>query len=152
MNRQRLLTIFWALEFFVGLLPAVVLLLVSLLPYLVSLPAVLSLLLDGNPAVVWSAIVLNGTMIGGIFGIAALLMAYRPETLRHSRKLKRRAIVFACAGICSEVLYLTSGGLTNVTTNVFALWIVAGPLLLGTHCAYRVFAAPRGSTSSAAPG
>ena len=142
MNRPRLLSILWAIEFIVGLLPAAILIIVGLVPYLVAAPAVLSLLLKGDTAIVRTAIVLNGTMIGGILGIAALLMGYRPERLRQSAKLKRRAIIFACGGVCAAALYLTSEGLTNVMSNVFSCWIIAGPLLVGAHCSYRVFATP----------
>jgi hypothetical protein len=152
MNRQRLLSILWAIEFIVGLLPAAILIVVGLIPYLVSTPAVLSLLLKGDGTIVRTAIVLNGTMIGGILGMAAILMAYRPGRLRQSAKLRRRAIIFACAGVCAAALYLTSEGLTNVMSNVFACWIIAGPLLVGFHCAYRVFTRPHGDASNPAAG
>ncbi len=152
MNRQRLFSILWAVEFMVGLLPAAILIVVGLVPYLVALPAVLSLLLNGDAVIVRTAIVLSGTMIGGILGIAAILMAYRPDRLRQSPKLKRRAVIFACAGVCSAALYLTSEGLTNVMSSVFKCWIIAGPLLIGAHCSYRVFARPHASASRPAAG
>jgi hypothetical protein len=152
MNRPRLLSILWAIEFIVGLLPAAILIIVGLVPYLVATPAVFSLLLKGDAAIVRTAMVLNGTMIGGILGIAALLMAYSPDRLRQSPKLKRRAIIFACGGVCAAALYLTSEGLTNVISNVFSCWIIAGPLLVGAHCSYRVFVRPRSSASGSTAG
>ncbi|MFZ0817296.1 MAG: hypothetical protein WAM78_17370 [Candidatus Sulfotelmatobacter sp.] len=139
MNRQRLLAVLWASELAAGVLPAAIMVIVGLVPYLVTLPAMPSMLLSGDVRVMWSAIVLNGTMVGGILGIVAILMAYRPEKLRANSKLKRRAIVFGCAGVCAEVLYLTSGGLANVRSNMFARWIMLGPAVVGAHCAYRVF-------------
>jgi hypothetical protein len=87
----------------------------------------------------------------GILGIAAILMAYRPDRLRQNAKLKRRAMIFACAGIGAAALYVTSEGLTNVMSSVLKWWIVTGPSLLGGHCAYRVFMRPQdtGSTPDA---
>ena len=152
MNRLRLLSILWAIEFIVGLLPAAILIIVGIVPYLVSTPAVLSLLLKADPAIVRTAIVLNGTTIGGILGIAALLLSYRPDRLRRSAKLKRRAIIFASGGFCAAALYITSEGLTNVMSNAFKCWIIAGPLLVGAHCAYRVFVRPHGSAQSPTAG
>jgi hypothetical protein len=154
MNRTRLFSIIWAIEFIVGLLPAALVIVVGLVPYLVVTPAILYGLLKGerDAAIVRTAIVLNGEMIGGILGIAAILMAYRPERLRQSAKLRRRAIVFACAGVCAAVLDLTSEGLTDVMSNVFACWIIAGPLLVGAHCWYHVFLKAHGSASSPAAG
>jgi len=148
MNRPRLLSILWATEFIVGLFPAAILMIVGIVPYLVSTPAVLPLLLKGDAAIVRTAIVLNGTMIGGILGIVALLMAYSPERLRQSSKLKRRSIMFACGGVCAAALYLTSEGFTKVISNVFKCWIIAGPLLVGAHCTYRVFVKRDSSVSS----
>jgi peptidoglycan/LPS O-acetylase OafA/YrhL len=152
MNRQRLFSILWAIEFIVGLLPAALLIVVGLVPYMVVTPALLYGLLKGewDAAMVRTAIVLNGEMIGGILGLAAILIAYRPERLRQSSKLKRRAIIFACAGVCAAVLYLTSEGLNDVLSNVFACWIIAGPLLVGAHCLYHVFPRPHCSASSPA--
>jgi hypothetical protein len=152
MNRQRLFSILWAVEFILGVLPAAVLLIVSFVPYLVMLPAVPSMLFSGNGTVVRSAIVLNGTMIGGILGIVAILMAYRPEKLRQSPKRTRLSIVFGCAGICAEALYFMSGGLSDVGSHVFARWAMLGPLIVGAHCAFRVLKHPSSSTSSPADG
>jgi hypothetical protein len=152
MNRQRVMSILWPIEFIAGLLPAAILIVVGLVPYLVATPAVLFLLLKGDTAILRTAIVLNGTMIGGILGMAAILMAYRPERLRENAKLKRRAIIFSFVGLCAATLYLMSEGLANVVSNVFKCWIIAGPLLLGAHCAYRVFVRPHSANSSPSAG
>jgi hypothetical protein len=148
MNGERVMSILWPIEFIAGLLPAAILIAVGLVPYVVATPAVISLLLKGDTAILKTAIVLNGTMIGGILGMAAILMAYRPERLRQNAKLKRRAIIFSFVGLCAATLYLISEGLTNVMSNVFRCWIVLGPLLLGAHCAYRVFLKSHAATSS----
>lgn len=152
MNRQRLLSILWATEFIAGLLPAAILIIVGLIPYLVAIPAVLSALQEGDAAILRTAFLLNGTMIGGILGIAGILMAYRPDRLRENAKLRRRAMIFSCAGLGAAALYITSEGLTNVMSNVFKSWIIAGPLLLGAHCAYRVFISPHNAASSPGAG
>ena len=148
MNRHRLLSVLWGIEIAAGVIPAVVLLTMSLVPYLVTLPAMPSMLVSGNWAIVRSAIVLNGTMVGGILGITAILMAYRPDKLRQRPQRKRLAIVFACAGLCAEMLYFTSGGLGDVSSHWLARWVMLGPLVVGAHCAYRVFGRPPGPTSS----
>jgi hypothetical protein len=122
----------------------------GLIPYLMAMSAVLSALHELNAAVLTTAIVLNGTMIGGILGIAAILMAYRPPRLRENAKLKRRAIIFSCAGLGAAALYVTSEGLTNVMSNVFKSWIIVGPLLVGVHCAYRVFLSSHNAPSGPA--
>jgi hypothetical protein len=152
MSRQRLLSILWATELIVGLSPAAFLIVIGLVPYLVATPAVFPLLLKGDASIVKTAIVLNGTMIGGILGIAAVLMAYRPERLRQSAKLRHRAMIFSCTGVCAAALYVTSEGLTNVLSSVLKCWIIAGPLLVGTHCACRVFVKPDSSASSSPAG
>lgn len=63
----------------------------------------------------------------GVVGIAAILMAYRPEKLRLSPRRKRLATVFACAGLCGEVRYFTSGGLGDVSSNWIARWDMRVP-------------------------
>lgn len=152
MNRLRLLSILWAIEFIVGLFPAAILICVGLVPYLIASPVVLSLLLKGDRTIVRTAIELNGMMIGGILGVAALLMAYRPERLRQNAKLKRRAIIFACGGVCAAALYLASEGLTNVISHIFNCWVIAGPLVVGAHCSYRVFVGSQESPPNPAAG
>ncbi len=127
------------------------LLVVGLIPYLVTLPTLPSMLLSGDAAVVGSAIVLNGTMIGGILGMLAILMAYRPEKLRQSPRRKRLAIVFGCAGICAEVLYFVSGGSRDVSSHFLARWVMLGPVVVGIHCAYRVYVHPAQESPAAAP-
>jgi hypothetical protein len=149
-TRQRLFSILWTIEFIAGLLPAVVLIIVGFIPYLVATLAILSALEKADAAVLRTAIVLNGTMIGGILGIVAILMAYRPEKLRENPKLKRRAMIFSCAGLGAASLYVMSEGLSNVTSNGFQSWIIAGPVLLGAHCAYRVFMRHHNDVSSPA--
>lgn len=144
-NCQRLRSILWTVEIIIGVLPAFVMITAGLIPYLMVLPFFPSMFLSGNAQIVRSAIVLNGTMIGGILGIAAIFMAYHPERLRQSAKLKRLTITFGCAGICAGALYVMSEGLTDVMSNGLKCWIVAGPVLVGSHCAYRVLARPRGS-------
>jgi hypothetical protein len=109
------------------------------------------MLLSGDAAVVGSAIVLNGTMIGGILGMLAILMAYRPEKLRQSPRRKRLAIVFGCAGICAEVLYFVSGGSRDVSSHFLARWVMLGPVVVGIHCAYRVYVHPAQESPAAAP-
>jgi hypothetical protein len=104
-----LFSILWVVEIAAGMLPAFILFIVSLVPFLVMVPTLPSMLLSGNSAASWSAIVLSGMMIGGILGIIAVLMAYRPERLRDSPKRRRLAVVFGCAGICAEVLYFIRG-------------------------------------------
>src|ERR1700730_8856921 len=152
MNRQSTGSILWAIEVIAGLLPAVILLIVSLVPYVVMLPAVPSMLLSRDAAVVWSAIVLNGTVVGGVLGIVAILMAYRPERLRQSPKRKRLAVAFGCAGICAEALYFMSGGLSDVGSHLFARWVMLGPLIVGAHCVFRMLTHPSSSSSNPADG
>lgn len=132
-----------------GVVPAVIVLVIGLVPYLVALPAYFSMFLSGDRAVVRSAIVLNGTMIGGVLGIIAILMAYGPEKLRGNPKRKRIAIIFGCAGLCAEVLYFASGGVGDVSSHLLARCVMLGPLIVGAHCAYRVFGHSSGNTSSA---
>jgi hypothetical protein len=125
---------------------------VGLVPYVVAMSAVVFALHEVNTAVLTTVIVLNGTMIGGILGIAAILMAYRPHRLRENAKLKRRAMMFSCAGLGAAALYIASEGLTNVMSNLLKSWIIAGPLLLGVHCAYRVFLSHHKTASGPAAG
>lgn len=147
MNRQRLLSILWAIEMIVGVLPAIVVLGMGMISYLVLLQVVPQLLHSGETAALRTFLLATGTMVGGILGIVAILMAYRPDKLRQRPQRKRLAIVFAGAGLCAEVLYFTSGGLGDVSSHWLARWVMLGPLVVGAHCAYRVFGRPPGPTS-----
>src|ERR1700687_3673208 len=104
MNRQRLLSILWGIEIIVGVLPAIIMLGMGLISYLVLLQVVPQLLRNGETAAMRTVFLATGTTVGGILGVAWILMAYRPETLRQRPKRKRLAVVFACAGICAETL------------------------------------------------
>jgi hypothetical protein len=140
-NRERLYSLLWTAEIVAGVLPAAGVLVVSLVPYVITLPAMPSMILNGF----WrSAVVLNGTMLGGISGIIAILMASRPDRLHDRPKLKRVAIVLGCAGICAEILYLIDGGLRDVASHFWAAWVALGPIVVGIHCAVRVFVSPVG--------
>jgi hypothetical protein len=135
-SRERLYSLLWTAEIVAGVLPATGVLVVSLVPYVITLPAMPSMILNGS----WrSAVVLNGTMLGGISGIIAILMASRPHKLHDRPKLKRIAIVLGCAGICAEILYLIDGGLRDVASHFWAAWVALGPIVVGIHCAARVF-------------
>ena len=150
MNRQRLLSILWGIEIIVGVLPAIIMLGMGLISYLVLLQVVPQLLPNGETAALRTVFLATGTTVGGILGVASILMAYRPETLRQRPKRKRLAVVFACAGICAETLYLMSGGMHDVSSHLLACWVTLGPLIVGAHCAYRVFGHPPDPTSSPA--
>lgn len=131
-----------------GVLPAIVVLAMGMISYLVLLQVVPQLLHSGETAALRTFLLATGTMVGGILGIAAILMAYRPEKLRQRPQQKRLTIVFACAGLCAEVLYFTSGGLGDVSSHWLARWVMLGPLVVGAHCAYRLFGRSSGHTSN----
>jgi hypothetical protein len=147
MNRQRLLAVLWAIEIIVGVLPAIATLGISLVSYLVLLQVVPQLLQRGEMPALRTFLLASGTILGGILGIVAILMAYRPEKLRQSPRRKRLAIVFGCAGVCAELLYFVSGGLHDISSHLLARWVILGPLVVGVHCAYRVFVHSPGSAT-----
>lgn len=142
MNRERVLSILWGIEIIVGVLPAIIVLGMGLISYLVLLQVVPQLLRSGETAAMGTVFLTTGTMVGGLLGVVSILMAYRPATLRQRPKRKRLAVVFACAGVCAEVLYFVSGGLHDVSSHLLARWVMLGPLVVGVHCAYRVFVHP----------
>jgi hypothetical protein len=148
MNRQRVLSVLWAVEFIVGLVPAVVMLGMGLVSYVILLQVVPRLLHSGESAALRTFLLATGTAVGGILGIVAILMAYRPERLRQNAGRKRIAIIFACAGLMAELLYFTNGGLGDVSSHLLAGWVMLGPLIVGAHCAYRVFGHSSGNASS----
>jgi hypothetical protein len=147
MNRQRILSVLWALEFIVGLIPAVVMLGMGFVSYAVVLQVVPRLLHSGESAALRTFLLATGTIVGGILGIIGILMAYRPERLRQNAGRKRIAIMFACAGLGAELLYLSNGGLGDVSSHFLAGWVMLGPMIVGGHCAYRVFGRASGNAS-----
>jgi peptidoglycan/LPS O-acetylase OafA/YrhL len=148
MNRQRVLSILWAIEILAGVLPAIVVLGMAMISYVVLLEVVPQLLHRGETAALRTYVLATGTIVGGVLGIAAILIAYRPEKLRRRPRRKRLAIAFGCAGLCAEVLYFTNGGLGDVSSHWLARWVMLGPLVVGVHCAYRVFGRSPGPTPS----
>jgi len=124
-----------------------VLLVLSFVPYLMAIPAFPTMLLSGNLAEVRSALVINGTMVGGALGIVSILMAYDPERLRQNQRRKRLAMIFAGSGVCALLLYFANGGANDSSSHLLARWVVLAPLAVGIHCLYRVFS-PRNTARS----
>lgn len=74
MNRQRLLSILRAIEIIVGVLPAIVVLGMGMISYLVLLQVVPQLLHSRETAALRTFLLATGTMVGGVMGIVAILM------------------------------------------------------------------------------
>ncbi len=143
MNRRRLLKVLWVAEFIIGLLPAFTLVCASLVSYVFLIPVFPNLLAGpSNSAALHSFILVSGMVIGGLLGLIGIGLAFRPERLHQNRKLKSTAVFLGCAGILAEGIYVAHEGLSAVASNCFSLWVVAGPLLVGAHCVYRVFLSP----------
>jgi uncharacterized membrane protein YjjB (DUF3815 family) len=64
-NRQRLLSILWGIEIIVGVLPAIIMLGMGLISYLVLLQVVPQLLRNGETAAMRTVFLATGTMVGG---------------------------------------------------------------------------------------
>ena len=82
---------------------------------------------------------------GGSLGFLAIGMALCPEVLRRDRKRKKLALVFACAGLAAELLYVRFDGLRHVLTNAFSIWMLTGPIVFGIHLLYRIYSVARPS-------
>jgi hypothetical protein len=154
MNHQRLFGALWVTELIVGLLPAFVTLCAGFFSYALVVPVLLPHLLTSSPdgfVALRTFLLLSGVVIGGILGLTGIWLALRPERLHRSPLLKYAAILFSCAGLLAEGLYAATEGTREITSNVFPLWVVLGPLIVGIHCFYRVFSKPARTRSPTAP-
>lgn len=138
-KKETFWSVLWVLEIMVALFPAGLLMVTAGVSYVFLLTVVPKLVQDPNPAAVTLFLRITFMFVGGILGLASLVMAFDPDLLRSNLRLRGAAVVFAFAGICAEGVYVLSEGLPATASSLFATWAMLGPLLLGIHCAYRVF-------------
>jgi len=103
------------------------------------------LLMHPQAAAVQTFALITAMLGGGSLGFLAIGMALCPEVLRRDRKRKKLALVFACAGLAAELLYVRFDGLRHVLTNAFSIWMLTGPIVFGIHLLYRIYSVARPS-------
>jgi hypothetical protein len=139
-----LATLLLYLEIAVGLFSAVILLAIGCFYYVMFLVFAIPKALydsEGRLFFAWFTVVI----VGGFMGIAAILMASRPEKISDRSKLIRAAL-FGLAGLCAEASLLFGFVLVGVLPlafdkfTLFFLWALVGPVLVGLHFGYRVIA------------
>ena len=135
-KRENLWSVLWIVEVAVGLLPAGIILLTGVASYLPLLMIASGLVGDRDPVFLKTFFHITVMVVGGMLGLLSIGMAFDPNRLRRSACLRMMAVAFGCAGILAEILFAQSGG---GTPNLFRLWVLLGPVLVGAHCAYRVF-------------
>jgi sulfite exporter TauE/SafE len=137
MYRDLLSDAWWMTELIVGLLPAFLTLCAGFMSYIIMVPFVVPHLLERTDGfvVLRTFLVLSGMVIGGILGLIGIWLALLWPELPHRSPLKYVAILFTCAGLLAEGLYVAKEGVSNI----FSLWVVLGPLIVGVHCLYRVY-------------
>ena len=138
MQRQRLSSLLWTIEVVLGLLPSAVLLLISMPSYLLLL-TVLPRIVQDHGAALRSFLSITAMFLGGILGLTAIAMACSPNRLRRSPRLRLLALLFACAGVAAETVCIAEEGFRVTGSNLFMVWVLLGPLIIGLHCLYRIF-------------
>ena len=127
---------------------------VGIVPYLVVMLIFPAAVVHREIDVLSTLVALTGLMVGGILGIAGILMAWRPETLRNRPKAMRRAVLCASAGVCGETVYFILTGARDLAFDnltLFTLWMFLGPVIVGLHIIWRVIASFAVPTSERAP-
>jgi len=97
------------------------------------------LLMHPQAAALQTFALITAMLGGGSLGLLAIGMALCPEVLQQNRTRKKLALVFACAGLAAELLYVHFAGLRHVLTNAFSIWMLTGPMVLGIHLLYRIY-------------
>jgi len=97
------------------------------------------LLMHPQAAVLQTFALITAMLGGGSLGLLAIGMALCPEVLRRDRTRKKLALVFACAGLAAELLYVHFVGLRHVLANAFSIWMLTGPIVFGIHLLYRIY-------------
>ena len=138
MRRRDLFETIWILEVVLGLAPAIFTVLAGMASYAVLLPVLPALITDPQTSAMRRISLITVMLVGGILGLTGIAMALQPRTLRGRPKLKATALAFALMGILAEVCYVVEEGWTSVTSSVFSLWVLLGPLFVGVHCLYRL--------------
>lgn len=82
-------------------------------------------------------------------GAIAIAMGFRGERLRRERRRRILALVLACVGVLSELLYIHyDEGLGNVLSSPVSVWMLIGQIVFGIHLLYRIYAfTPAGVTN-----
>ena len=127
------------LEAVACLLPAIFTLIASSISYFFMLWTLPDLLMHPQAAVLQEFVPITAILGGGSLGLLAIGMALCPEVLQRNRTRKKLALVFACAGLGAELLYVHSEGLRHILTNTFSIWMLTGPMAFGIHVLYRLY-------------
>jgi uncharacterized membrane protein YpjA len=125
------------LEAVACLLPAIFSMIASSASYFFLLWTLPDLLMHPQAAVLQTFSLITAMLGGGYLGLFAIGMALYPEVLQRNRTRKKLALVFACAGLAAELLYVHFEGLRHVLTNAFSIWMLIGPMVFGIHLLYR---------------
>ena len=137
-EKKNLWSVLWVIEFAVGLAPATAFLYLGGILYAALFTTLPKLLSHPEPAALKDFFRMTVIVVGGGLGLISIVMAFQPHRLRRRAQLKIVALVFGCAGVLAEALYVQSVGFW-VAWNPGMMWILLGPVVVGAHCAYRVF-------------
>jgi len=137
-TRQRLFSVLWIIELIVGLFPIAMVLLASIPSYILLLTILPKLLLNWDAAALRSFLTIIAMILCGTLGLTGITIA-SAERLRRDPRLKRLAVLFGCAGVAAETIYVLNEGFRATASNPFTLWALLGPLIIGLHCLYRSF-------------
>ena len=135
-KNKNLWSVLWKIEFAVALLPAAFFTFASGVSYFALLAV--ELVSKGHAMALKTFFDITVMVVGGVSGLVSIGMAFEPDRLRRNVRLRMIAVAFGCAGILAEILYLQSIG-SKEASNPVMLWIFLGPVVVGGHCAYRVF-------------
>jgi peptidoglycan/LPS O-acetylase OafA/YrhL len=139
MNREKALSVLWGLELIIGLGPAVMTLFAGFVSYFALLTRLPQLLHQANPMMLKSFFYITVMIIGGILGFISIIMAANPEQLRLRKRRRAITIAFGCAGIAASITFFLVDAQGFSSHNPLVYWVAFGPLLVGIHCAWRVF-------------
>lgn len=138
---------FRVVEIALGLCPAIFLLLAGT-PYLFVL-----VLLPfthppdpGRSAAISLFARISAMVVGGILGLVSIGLLSNVAGIRNSRTRRVLAVVFGCAGLAAEIMFVLQDRIPGRGPNLATVWILTGPIVVGTHFAHRAFRQNRGKS------
>ena len=76
-------------------------------------------------------------VVGGILGLVSIGLLSDVAGIRKSRTRRVVAVVFGCAGLAAEIMFVLLDRIPGRGPDLLTVWILAGPIVVGTHFAYR---------------
>src|SRR5581483_6512981 len=132
------------LEIALGLCPAIIFVIAASIPYVFAVLALLLSFFYGpsdpdTSAAITSLLQISAMVFGGILGLVSIGLLSDVARFHNSRTRRVVAVVFGCAGLTAEMMFVAQGGMHTGKLDWLTVWILGGPVVVGIHFAYRAF-------------